>query len=69
MTRRSARERSTSPAFGDYVLVHAGFAISVVDAEEAAQILDYVRQIGELDELGGEEERGAPPRGGGGTSE
>jgi hydrogenase expression/formation protein HypC len=33
---------------GDYVLVHAGFAISVVDAEEAAQTLEYFRQIGEL---------------------
>jgi hydrogenase expression/formation protein HypC len=36
---------------GDYVLVHAGFAISVVDAEEAAQTLEYFRQIGELEEL------------------
>lgn len=35
---------------GDYVLVHAGFAISVVDAEEAAQTLEYFRQMGELDE-------------------
>lgn len=38
---------------GDYVLVHAGFAISVVDAEEAAQTLEYFRQIGELGELEG----------------
>jgi hydrogenase expression/formation protein HypC len=38
-------------ALGDYVLVHAGFAISVVDADEAAQTLDYFRQMGELDEL------------------
>ena len=36
---------------GDFVLVHAGFAISVVDAAEAAQTLDYFRQIGELAEL------------------
>ncbi len=36
---------------GDYVLVHAGFAISVVDAEEAAQTLEYFRQIGELEEI------------------
>lgn len=38
-------------AVGDYVLVHAGFAISIVDADEAAQTLDYFRQMGELDEL------------------
>ena len=36
---------------GDYVLVHAGFAISVVDPEEAAQTLEYFRQIDELGEL------------------
>ena len=36
---------------GDYVLVHAGFAISVVDEAEAAQTLEYFRQMGELAEL------------------
>lgn len=36
---------------GDYVLVHAGFAISVVDEEEATKTLEYFRQIGELGEL------------------
>ena len=36
---------------GDYVLVHAGFAISVVDEDEAAKTLEYFRQIGELGEL------------------
>ena len=36
---------------GDYVLVHAGFAISVVDEQEAAQTLEYFRQIGELGDL------------------
>jgi hydrogenase expression/formation protein HypC len=38
---------------GDYVLVHAGFAISVVDEEEAAQTLEDFRRIGELGELEG----------------
>ncbi len=36
---------------GDYVLVHAGFAISIVDEAEAAQTLEYFRQIGELGKL------------------
>lgn len=36
---------------GDYVLVHAGFAISVVDEAEAAQTLEYLRQIGEAEVL------------------
>lgn len=36
---------------GDYVLVHAGFAIGVVDPAEAERTFEYVRQIGELPEL------------------
>ena len=35
---------------GDYVVVHVGFALSVVDEEEAARTLDYLRQIEELNE-------------------
>jgi len=41
-------------AAGDYVLVHVGFAISVVDEAEACRTLDYLQQIGEqLDPVGG----------------
>ena len=36
---------------GDYVLVHVGVAISTVDEEEAGQTFEYLRQIGDLDEL------------------
>lgn len=36
---------------GDYVVVHVGFALSVVDEEAARQTLDYYRQMGELAEL------------------
>jgi hydrogenase expression/formation protein HypC len=36
---------------GDYVLVHVGFAISVVDEAEAVQVFEYLRQIGDLAEL------------------
>ena len=36
---------------GEYVLVHAGFAISKVDEAEAKEIFTYVQQIGELQEL------------------
>jgi hydrogenase expression/formation protein HypC len=35
---------------GDYVLVHAGFAISLLDEAEAAQTLADLRKMGELDE-------------------
>ena len=30
---------------GDYVLVHAGFAIAVIDAEAARQTLDYLAEM------------------------
>lgn len=36
---------------GDYVLVHVGVAISLVDEEEAHKTFEYIRQIGELSEL------------------
>ncbi len=36
---------------GDYVIVHAGFAISQVDEEEALKVFEYLKEMGELDEL------------------
>ena len=36
---------------GDYVVVHVGFAISVMDEREATQVFEYLKQIGELDEI------------------
>jgi len=30
---------------GDYVIVHVGFAISIVDEAEAEKTLEYLRQI------------------------
>lgn len=35
----------------DYVLVHVGLAISVINEEEAAKTLLYLQQMMELDEL------------------
>jgi len=36
---------------GDYAIVHVGFAISLVDEEEALRSLEFLRQMGELSEL------------------
>lgn len=36
---------------GDYVLVHVGLAIGIVDEEEAKKTFSYLKQVGELDEL------------------
>ncbi len=36
---------------GEYVIVHAGFALSKVDEEEAQKVFAYLKQMEELDEL------------------
>ena len=36
---------------GDYVIVHVGFAISVVDEAEAMQVFEYLKEMEELAEL------------------
>jgi hydrogenase expression/formation protein HypC len=33
---------------GDFVLVHAGVALQTVDAEEAARVFEYLREMEEL---------------------
>ncbi len=35
---------------GDYVIVHVGFALSVVDEEEAEEIFRYLEQLAEARE-------------------
>jgi hydrogenase expression/formation protein HypC len=41
---------------GDYVIVHVGFAISVLDESEANKVFEYLREMEDLSEL-------APPTG------
>jgi hydrogenase expression/formation protein HypC len=47
----------------DYVIVHAGFAISIVDEQEAEETFEILRQMGELADLqeAGEGVPGATP--------
>ncbi len=40
----------------DYVLVHVGFAISTIDEEEAQQVFEYLRQMGDLAEMEAEDQ-------------
>lgn len=35
---------------GDYVLVHVGVAISIVDEDEAMQTFKYLEEMGEVEE-------------------
>jgi hydrogenase expression/formation protein HypC len=36
---------------GQYVIVHVGFAISLVHEEEALKVFQYLKEMGELEEL------------------
>ncbi len=38
-------------AIGDYVIVHVGYAISLLDEAEAMRTFEYLKQIDELEEL------------------
>jgi len=39
---------------GKYVLVHVGFAISVIDEDEAKRVFEYLEQMGAVKEELGE---------------
>lgn len=36
---------------GDYVIVHVGFALSVVDRDEAQRVFEYLKEMEELTQL------------------
>lgn len=36
---------------GDYVMVHVGVAISKVDEEEATKVFNYLKEMGEVEEI------------------
>lgn len=66
IVRDACLEYVPEVAPGDYVIVHAGFAISRVDEEEAArtyQLLEEMGQLAELDQDGTEDrsEQDEPP--------
>ena len=37
-------------AVGDYVLVHVGFALSIIDDTEARRMYEFLDQIGEVED-------------------
>ena len=49
--KEASLEMTPQAKVGDYVLVHVGVAISVVNEEEAKRTFEYLAEIGELDEL------------------
>ena len=42
----------TEAEVGDYVIVHAGVAICILDQAEAEKTIDTLAQLGDLDEFG-----------------
>lgn len=48
ITRNASFELTPSAKVGDYVLVHAGFSIEILDAAFAQDTLDLVREFPEL---------------------
>jgi hydrogenase expression/formation protein HypC len=49
--RKACLAQVPEAGVGDYVLVHVGFALSVIDAEEAARTYRLLEELGLLDEL------------------
>jgi hydrogenase expression/formation protein HypC len=49
--KEASLEMVPAAKVGDYVLVHVGVAISIVNEEEAKQTFKYLEEIGEIDEL------------------
>ena len=45
VTREVALDPTPQANVGDYVLVHAGFAIEVVDADYAKETIELVKQL------------------------
>jgi hydrogenase expression/formation protein HypC len=62
ITREACLEYIPDAKLGDYVLVHVGFAISKVDEEEAARTYQYLREMGQLDEVASPDIDTAPER-------
>ena len=44
-------DRPLTDLVGEWVLIHVGFAMAVIDAEEAAQTLEALRGLGEAQEV------------------
>jgi hydrogenase expression/formation protein HypC len=49
--KRACLEHVPEVQPGDYVIVHVGFALSIVDQEEAQQVFAFLAQMNELGEL------------------
>lgn len=53
VTRQVALDLTPAAKTGDYVLVHAGFAIEVVSEEDAQETLNLIKEFPELADVEG----------------
>jgi hydrogenase expression/formation protein HypC len=53
VTREACIEHVPEAKIGDYVIIHVGFAISLLSEEEAQESLDLLREIIEAGDLEG----------------
>jgi hydrogenase expression/formation protein HypC len=51
VTRDISLQLTPEARVGDYVLLHTGYAISVIDAEEAEETLKLLREMAEAGEV------------------
>ena len=51
ITRKISLALTPEAQVGDYVLLHTGYAIAVVDQEEAEETLKLLREIAEFSEM------------------
>jgi hydrogenase expression/formation protein HypC len=47
VTREISLELTPDAKVGDYILLHTGYAISIIDADEAAETLKLLRELAE----------------------
>ncbi len=50
ISRRACLEHVPDVIVGEYVLIHVGFALSKIDAEEASRVFDFLRSMDQLEE-------------------
>ena len=55
VTRDVSLQLTPDVKVGDYVLLHTGYAISVIDAAEAEETLNMLREINDLNEAAAKE--------------
>jgi hydrogenase expression/formation protein HypC len=55
VTRDVSLQLTPEAKVGDYVLLHTGYAISVIDAAEAEETLGILREIADLNEAAAKE--------------